>query len=119
LEYLQGIRNASSGRNFRYSLNSWSFYQLEMMIEYKARLLGIPVVYVDPYHTSKECSMCGQIGNRSGKSFKCQCGHVDHADANASFNIALRPEFEEGIDQLRVDRDARKGNTDIHREAPP
>ncbi len=119
LEYLHGIRNAKSSRNFRYSLNSWSFYQLEQMIEYKAILLGIPVVYVDPYHTSKECSMCGQIGNRSGKSFKCQCGHVDHADANASFNIALRPEFEEGIDQLRVDRDARKGNTDIHREAPP
>ncbi|MEM3244208.1 MAG: zinc ribbon domain-containing protein [Conexivisphaerales archaeon] len=33
------------------------------MIE--ARLLGILVV--DPYHTSKECSRCGQIGNRSGK----------------------------------------------------
>ena len=119
LEYLQGIRNARSGRNFRYSLNSWSFYQLEQMIEYKAKLLGVPVVYVDPYHTSKECSRCGQVGNRSGKSFKCQYGHVDHADANASFNIALRPEFVEGIDQLRVDRDARKGNTDIHREAPP
>ncbi|MHB1493109.1 MAG: RNA-guided endonuclease TnpB family protein [Thermoplasmataceae archaeon] len=117
LEYLQGIRNAKSSKNFRYSLNSWSFYQLEQVIEYKARLLGIPVVYVDPFHTSKECSRCGQIGNRSGKSFKCQCGHVDHADANASFNIALHPEFVEGIDQLRVDRDARKGNTDIHREA--
>ncbi|MEM4127197.1 MAG: hypothetical protein QW508_06535 [Conexivisphaerales archaeon] len=26
LEYLQGIRNAKSSRNFRYSLNSWSFY---------------------------------------------------------------------------------------------
>ena len=117
LEYLKGIRQAKSGRNFRYSLNSWSFYQLEQMIEYKARLLGIPVVYVDPYNTSKECSKCGQVGNRSGKSFKCQCGHVDHADANASFNIALHPVFEEGIGRLHVDRDACKGNTDIPKEA--
>ena len=118
LEYLQGLRNARSGRNFRYSLNSWSFYQLERMIEYKARLLGIPVVYVDPYHTSKECSRCGQIGNRSGKGFECpSCGHVDHADANASFNIALHPVFEEGIGRLHVDRDACKGNTDTPKEA--
>jgi putative transposase len=75
------------------------------------------VVYIDPYNTSKECSRYGQIGNRSGKSFKCQYGHVDHADVNASFNIALRPIFEEGIDQLRPERDARKGNTDIPKEA--
>ncbi len=112
LEYLQGIRNAKSSRSFRYSLNSWSFYQLEQMIEYKARLLGIPVVYVDPYNTSRECSRCGQTGNRSGKEFKCQCGHIDHADANASFNIALRPAFAEGIGQLHTDRDVCKGNTD-------
>jgi putative transposase len=117
LEYLKGIREVRSGRNFRYSLNSWSFYQLEQMIEYKARLLGVPVVYVDPHNTSRECSVCGQIGNRSGKSFKCQCGHVDHADANASFNIALRPAFEEGIDRLYADRDACKRNTDIPKEA--
>ena len=118
LEYLNGIRNAKSSKSFRYSLNSWSFYQLKTMIEYKARLPGIPVAYVDPYNTSKECSRCGQVGNRSGKSFKCNnCGHVDHADANASFNIALRPVFEEGIDQLYVDRDAYKGNTGIPKEA--
>jgi putative transposase len=117
LEYLRGIRTAGSSRNFRYSLNSWSFYQLERMIEYKARLLGVPVVYVDPYHTSKECSRCGLIGNRSGKSFKCQCGHVDHADVNASFNIALRPVFEKDIDRLHADRDVCKGNTDIPKEA--
>ncbi len=118
LEYLHGIRDARSGRDFRYSLNSWNFYQLQQMIEYKARLLGVPVVYVDPYSTSKECSRCGLIGNRSGKSFKCpNCGHVDHADANASFNIALRPVFVKGIDRLHADRDACKGNTDIHKEA--
>ena len=118
LEYRRGIRTAGSGRNFRYSLNSWSFYQLEQFIEYKARLLGVPVVCVDPYHTSKECSRCGLLGNRSGKEFKCpNCGHVDHADANASFNIALRPVFEEGIDRLHADRDVCKGNTDIPKEA--
>ncbi|MEM3197573.1 MAG: transposase [Conexivisphaerales archaeon] len=77
------------------------------MLEYKARLLGMRVV--DPYHTLKECSRCGQIGNRSGKVFKCQCGHVDHADANASFNIALRPPLMESIGQLHAD--ACKGST--------
>ncbi len=117
LEYLHGIRNAKSSRNFRYSLNSWSFYQLEQMIEYKAILLGIPVVYVDPYHTSKECSICRQIGNRTGKSFKCQCGHVDHADVNASFNIALRPPLMESMGRLHADRDACKGSTDTPKEA--
>ncbi len=118
LEYLRGVRTARSSRNFRYSLNSWSFYQLENMIEYKARLLGIPVVYVDPYHTSKECSRCRLTGNRSGKEFKCpSCGHVDHADANASFNIALRHPLGEGIDRLHADRDACYGSTDTRKEA--
>ena len=116
LEYLRGIRNAKSSGNFRYSLNNWSFYQLGQMIEYKARLLGIPVAHVDPYHTSKECSRCGLIGNRSGKSFKCpSCVHIDHA--NASFNIALRPIYVKDIDQLHADRDVCKGNTDIPKEA--
>ncbi len=70
-EFLKGIREASSGRDFRYSLNCRSFYQLEQMIEYNARLPGILVAYVEPYHTSKECSRREQIGNRSGKGFKC------------------------------------------------
>jgi putative transposase len=116
LEDIKQIRkNVKSRRGFRYSLNSWSYYQLEQMIKYKAKLLGIPVSYVESAYTSQNCSRCGHLGNRNGKQFKCPyCGHVDHADSNASFNIALR-HVKDG--QLNVDRDAFKGSTDRPQEA--
>lgn len=108
LEDLTGIRgNKKHTRSFNYSLNSWSFYQLQMFIEYKAKLQGVEVVYIDPHYTSKKCSICGQIGNRNGKSFKCSCGHVDHADVNAAFNIG----------QSIKERDLMEGNTDIPKAA--
>lgn len=107
LEDLKSIRQTSkTSGSFRYSLNSWSFYQLQKFIEYKAKLLGVPVAYVDPAYTSQRCSRCGEIGIRNGKTFKCpHCGHADHADANASFNIALRG-------RSIIDRDMIEGSTD-------
>jgi len=116
LETIKQIRkNVKSHRGFRYSLNSWSYYQLEQMIRYKAKLLGIPVVYVEPAYTSQNCSVCGHLGNRNGKQFKClSCGHVDHADSNASFNIALRPVLD---GRLNTDRDVFKGSTDTPQTA--
>lgn len=103
LEDLKGIRDrAKVTHSFKNSLHSWSYYQLTQLISYKAKLLGIPVIYVNPAYTSKDCSRCYKQGNRNGKSFKChECGHVDHADVNAAFNIALR---QEGIGRLSVDR---------------
>lgn len=96
-----------------YSLNSWSFQQLQQFIEYKARLRGVEVVYIDPHATSKKCSRCGHTGNRHSKQFECpHCGHVDHADVNAAFNIALTPK---GSGQFSAERDAGKGNTDTPR----
>jgi putative transposase len=119
LEQLDGIRNnRRHSRKFNYSLHSWSFYQLQNFIEYKAKLCGIPLTYVEPKNTSKECSRCGNIGIRDSKKFMCQsCGHVDHADANASFNIALRQPIQSNIGQLNKDRDLFKGNTDMPKGA--
>jgi len=116
LEDIKQIRkHVKSRRGFRYSLNSWSYYQLEQMISYKAKLLGIPVEYIEPAYTSQNCSRCGHLGNRDKKKFKCSsCGHVDHADSNASFNIAKR-QVKNG--RLNVDRDAFKGSTDTPQTA--
>jgi len=44
LENLTGIRKTKSrSKDFRYSLNSWNFYQLRQMTEYKSRLQGVEI----------------------------------------------------------------------------
>ncbi len=110
LENLKGIQNDKKyARSFKYSLSSWSYFQLRSFIEYKAKKFGVDVGLVAPAYTSKKCSRCGTLGIRKGKSFMCpQCGHVDHADANAAFNIAVWPL----IDPLYTERDVCKGSAD-------
>lgn len=90
LEQLTGIRNnKKNSKSFRYTLNSWSYYQLGSMIAYKALLQGIPVLHIRPAYTSQDCSKCGERGKRNGKKFSCgHCKHSDHADVNAAFNVA-------------------------------
>ena len=104
-ENLKGIRKSKkNSKSLRGTLNSWSFYQLQKFVEYKAQQAGAEVIYIDPYMTSKCCSKCGHIGNRIKKNFEClNCGHFEHADVNAAFNIAFPSE---ALVQLSVDRDA-------------
>jgi putative transposase len=118
MERLSDIRTtAATSKSSRPSLHSWSFYQLQRMIEHKAKLLGVPVAFVDPRYTSLTCSRCGLLGQRNGKDFSCVCGNVDHADANASVNIPLRPSLEEGDGRLHQDRNWCKGRIDTPQEA--
>jgi putative transposase len=88
LEDLKGVHSKGS-KIRRYSeKNQWAFAQLAMFIEYKAALRGVPVLYVDPAYTSQRCSRCGHIQKPNGKRYSCaSCGHKEHRDANAAFNI--------------------------------
>jgi putative transposase len=92
LEDLSKIRvQKRRGKEFDRKLNSWSFYQLEQFVGYKAEALGKHVLLVDARYTSQKCSNCGHIykGNRDGSAFRCRkCGFELHADLNASRNIA-------------------------------
>lgn len=98
LEDLGSVRKKGS-RIRRYSeRNQWAFAQLETFIRYKAALRGVPVHLVDPAYTSKRCSRCGSIHEANGKHYRRgTCGHNDHRDVNAAFNIARK-----GMESLAV-----------------
>ena len=73
---------------------NWSFRQLRAFIAYKAQQAGMPVVFVDPRHTSRTCSRCGYVDKRNRRrqaEFSClRCGHTLHADLNAARILATR-----------------------------
>lgn len=65
----------------------WSYRRLQNFIEYKAKLNGIKIVYINPYNTSKLCPKCGQINNANDRQYICKCGFHGHRDAVAAMNI--------------------------------
>ena len=95
LENLKGIRKGiKANRRGRAQLHNWAFYQLKQFILYKAKLVGIPVLFVDPKNTSRECPVCHHVSksNRLTQSeFLCKsCGFSQLADYVASLNIRDR-----------------------------
>jgi len=89
LETLSGIRStARTSRKNNYSLQSWSFYRLATYIEYKAKLAGIEIQYVDPRYTSQTCPICGHRHKPRNRRYKCRvCGYVTHRDRVGAVNI--------------------------------
>jgi len=65
----KGIRKLykrGNGQSRGYRANSWSYYELQRQIEYKARWEGLKIIYVDARRTSKYCSICGYELNPNG-----------------------------------------------------
>ena len=82
------------GHDYRAGMNGWSYAELQRQIEYKARWLGLPVIYVPPHGSSAKCSICGSRMARipeEKRLLRCAaCGVTVDRDVNAARNILAR-----------------------------
>jgi putative transposase len=109
LENLKYIR-----RRIRYSkalngrLNRWGFRRFQKILEYKARLAGLRVVYVDPRGTSSLCPICGgELSPNGYRRVRCpKCGLEEDRDAVAVRNLLRRYQMD-------------VGSSPVHPESPP
>ena len=94
LERLENIRSTTrTSRKNNPSLHTWSFYRLAQYIEYKAKLVGIEVEYVDPAYTSQKCPQCGNIHHAKDRKYICKCGYHTHRDLLGAINICNSTEY--------------------------
>ena len=94
LEDLTNVRQATKKvrRKGRYIPVSWSFYDLEQKLKYKAQRNGGLVINVNPKYTSQRCPRCGHIekSNRDKKHhiFCCKnCGYRSNDDRIGAMNL--------------------------------
>ena len=97
LEELAGVSfeesNLSRTAKQNYDLRSWSFYQLEQFLTYKAHENRSEVLKVSAKYTSQRCPKCGIIrkANRDHHKhlYSCQCGYKSNDDRIGVMNIQL------------------------------
>ena len=94
LEDLTGIRNVTERvkTKNRYVSVSWSFYDLEQKLIYKAKQNQSSVIKVDSRYTSQCCPACGHTekSNRNKKIhlFTCKnCGYTSNDDRIGAMNL--------------------------------
>lgn len=94
LEQLSNIRSMTrTSHKNNHSLHTWSFYRLSQYIEYKARLAGIKVEYVNPAYTSQTCPVCGHVHHANDRKYTCKCGFHIHRDLLGAMNICNSTEY--------------------------
>ena len=86
------IRGMVKNHNLAKAISNVSLYELRRQFEYKAKLYGKEIKYIDKWFpSSKTCSNCGNIKNDltlKDRIYKCQkCGLEIDRDFNASLNL--------------------------------
>ncbi|MEQ9716206.1 MAG: transposase [Candidatus Asgardarchaeum sp.] len=101
LENLKEIQTKIKySRELNGRLHRWSFRKFQKILEYKAKLKGVKVIYVNPYKTSSLCPICGRklSPNAQYRTMKCKkCGLITDRDVIGAWNIRLR-----GLKQIDV-----------------
>jgi putative transposase len=107
----RGTRGTFRPRKLRRRLSSWPRAELHRQLAYKAEDRGVPILWVDPYRTSRTCPRCGEVSehrSRVGTRFDCaRCGWSLDRQLNAGLNLArtgLRTFA--GLGGLQLDPDA-------------
>lgn len=95
---LENLKNITSStvknrkKEDRYEHHSWSYYDFEQKLTYKARAKGSEVISVNPKYTSQRCPKCERIDkdnrNHEKHEFCCKsCGYKTNDDRAAAMNI--------------------------------
>jgi putative transposase len=90
MEDLKGIKQRIRyGRIMNRRLHSWNCRKLQFYIEYKVKLEGLPVIYVNPRGTSTLCPICGgKLASNGHRQLRCsKCGYENDRDITACLNI--------------------------------
>ncbi|MCL4436356.1 MAG: transposase [Thaumarchaeota archaeon] len=130
MENLKGIRKLyrkgnGQGALYRGRMNSWTFREVQRQIEYKAAWEGIPVTYVNPRGTSRNCPECGsRVVMLAERKLYCpRCDKTWDRDELASLNIMSKKKMKKMtcvVPQARSSIDeAVKGNEQTVRRTAP
>ena len=90
-KYLKNGQAAKRGLNRVIADAAWG--ELKLKTKAVAAKLGLIVAEIDPKFSSQQCSCCGYISpsNRDQEKFLCEeCGYLEDADIQASFNLLTR-----------------------------
>ena len=94
----------------RYEHHSWSFYDLEQKLVYKALSNNSQVIIVSAHYTSQRCPKCGYIDkdnrDKTKHEFCCkQCLYTSNDDRTAAMNIQfLGTLYNSGIEKPRFEK---------------